>query len=82
MANVNPEHSATPGTPQTATKAVTGAAISFAGTFIFALWVAVQDRTDIDTMSTQQWILVVLGALATSVFTGGFTYQTRNKPTV
>jgi hypothetical protein len=69
-----------PGTPQTGTKAYIAAALSFVGTFIFGLWQALSDRTDIDTMTNTQWLIVVLGALATACATGGFTYAVQNKP--
>lgn len=76
MSNVTP----TPGTPQTGTKAVLAAALSFVGTFIFGLWQALADRTDLDSMTNTQWLIVILGALATSLATGGFTYSVANKP--
>jgi hypothetical protein len=75
MAGVTPA----PGTPQTGTKAVVAAGLSFVGTFIFALWQAVSDKTDLDSMTNTQWLIVVLGALATSFATGGFTYAVQNK---
>ena len=77
MSNLSPA----PGTPQSSAKAVVAAVVSFVGTFIFALWASVKDRTDLDTMTTVQWIVVVLGALATAVATGGFTYSVQNKAT-
>jgi hypothetical protein len=77
MSNLSPA----PGTPQTSTKAVLAGVLSFVGTFIFGLWQALSDRTDLDSMTTNQWLLVVLGALATSLVTGGFTHVVQNKPT-
>jgi uncharacterized membrane protein YeaQ/YmgE (transglycosylase-associated protein family) len=76
MSNLSPA----PGTPQTSTKAVVSAVGAFVGTFIFGLWQALADRTDLDSMTNTQWLIVVLGALATSFATGGFTYATQNKP--
>jgi Flp pilus assembly protein protease CpaA len=43
------------------------AAATFAGAFILALWATLQDRTDLDSMTTSNWVLVVLGSLATTV---------------
>jgi nucleoside recognition membrane protein YjiH len=77
MSNLSPA----PGTPQTNTKAYLAGALSFVGTFLFALWASVKDRTDIDTMTATQWLIVLLGAAATALATGGFTYKIANKPT-
>ena len=41
------------------------------GTFCFALATALADRTELATMTTQEWLLVILGALATSGVTFG-----------
>lgn len=75
MSNLSP----TPGTPQTATKATVAAVIAFIGSFIVALVAATADRTDLDTMTGTQWLLVVLGALGTAVTAGGLTYQAKNR---
>lgn len=77
MSNLSPA----PGTPQTGTKAYIAGVAAFVGTFIFGLWQALSDRTDLDSMTNTQWLIVVLGALATAVSTGGFTYAVQNRPT-
>lgn len=75
MSNLSPA----PGTPQTPTKAVIAAVVSFLGAFIVALSAAVADRTDLDSMKTDEWFVVILGALATACVTGGLTYTVRNQ---
>jgi hypothetical protein len=77
MSNLSPA----PGTPQTSTKAVVATVVAFLGTFIFGLWSALKDRTDLDTMTTSQWLVVVLGALATAFAAFVGTYSVQNKPT-
>lgn len=76
MSNLSPA----PGVPQSPTKAIWAGVAAFVGTFIFALWQAVADRTEVDTMTNTQWLIVLLGALATAVTTSGFAYQVRNRP--
>lgn len=73
-------NSPAPGTRQTGTKAIVSAVIAFIGVFIVSLWQALQDKTNLNTMSASQWVLVVLGALATAIVTYGATYQIPNQP--
>lgn len=78
MSNLSPA----PGTPQTATKAVVAAVLSFLGAFLVALIAAVSGRTDLDTLKADQWVAIVIGAAVTAVATYGGTYQAKNKARV
>lgn len=73
-------NSPTPGTPQTATKAVLAGVGAFFATFIVSLSTATLGRDDIDSLGTGAWLLVVLGSLAATIVSGGFAYQVKNKP--
>jgi hypothetical protein len=48
----------------------------FAAAFIVALYATVQGRTDLDTMDTLDWGIVVVGALVTAAT----VYQVPNRP--
>jgi hypothetical protein len=74
MSNLSPA----PGTPQTATKAVVAAVLSFLGAFFVALITAVSGRTDLDTLKTDQWVAILVGAVLTAGATYGGTYKTKN----
>lgn len=78
MSNLSPA----PGTPQTATKAVVAAVLSFLGAFLVALIAAVGGRTDLDTLKADQWVAIVVGAAVTAAATYGGTYQAKNKARV
>lgn len=47
------------------------AVVAFLGTFLVSLFAALQDKTELDTMSVNQWILVILGALVSAAVTYG-----------
>lgn len=76
MSGVSPA----PGTPQTAAKAIAAGVGAFVATFIVALSAATLGREDLDSLGVKAWLLVVLGALASTIVTGGFAYQVQNKP--
>jgi hypothetical protein len=61
-----------PGTPQTPTKAIIAAVIAAVGTFV----ATVQGRTDLQTMTLVDWLIVVLS----SVIAGATVFQIPNQP--
>jgi len=73
------DNSPAPGTPQTSTKAAVAAVLGFVGAFVVSLAAATVGRTDLDTLTKSQWLVLVLGALATAVVSFGGTYRARNK---
>jgi len=72
-------NSPTPGTPQTGAKAVMAGIGAFVASFIVALTAATTGREDLDDLGTTAWLVIILGALATTIVAGGFAYTTKNR---
>lgn len=65
---------------ETPTKAIVGSIVTFVGTFLAALYATLQGKTDLDNTKAIDWFVIILGALVVALATGGFVYQTTNKP--
>lgn len=79
--NVDNGMSPAPGVPQTPTKAVWSGVGAFVATFIVALSAATAGRDDLDSLGVRAWVIVILGALATTAVAGGLTYKVKNTAT-